>query len=296
MKVAIVGTGNIGTDLMVKVLKSSKLKLVCFAGQRPDSPGLAEAKGRGVRCSIDGIEGALKASPCLVFDCTSASGHLANASRLQGTKVSCVNLTPSREGELMVFPALNCPRHPPLFALGYGLVTCGAQASVPLAQAACDAIFGHLEEDPPYIEVISSIASLSAGPATRRNLDEYIDATQKAMRKFTQCKLAKAALVINPADPPVKMQTTIYIGSVNEAMIRKARHNVRNHIGEMMEKVQQYCPGYEWAMTPTLVERSGDSVLMMSVKVTGAGDWLPEYAGNLDIITAAAVKVAEGLA
>lgn len=286
MRVAILGTGNIGTDLLVKVERSKKLDCVMFAGRRANSKGLAWAISKGVPASHEGLKAVSDAKPELVFDCTCAEDHALNSIALGGMHV--VNLTPFALGEEMVVPAVNLGDSRSLYEpQRLSLVTCGGQASVPLAVAACKL----LDRPPAYVEVVSSISSSSAGPATRDNLDEYIGVTQRALRHFTKCDKAKVALILNPADPPVKMQTSVSIIPVDEELSGEWAQEARQALGKSFYKVQEYCPGYEWAVPPTFDEER----IFMSVRVTGAGDWLPEHAGNLDIITSAAVRVAEEL-
>ncbi len=299
LDVAILGTGKIGLDLLAKVQKSKKLRCVAVAGTRLDSDGALEAASRGVRTFV-GALGVLQAYPSvcphIVFDCTNAEAHAGgNAQFLRDAKVTCVNLTPAIDNsDATIVPAINLDRC--CYGrtdISFSLVTCGGQAALPLVHA----VHQEMNRDsqgpisPEYIEVVSSIASLSAGPATRANLDEYIAITEDAIGKFTGCTNCKVALILNPADPPVKMQTSIWICGVNVSIER-----VRRACGKAFQRVQEYCPGYEWAVAPTVMPRTTGDALFMSVRVSGAGDYLPEYAGNLDIITSAAIAVAEARA
>jgi acetaldehyde dehydrogenase (acetylating) len=278
LKVAVLGSGNIGADLLAKVLRSEWLQCTLFAGRNRDSRGLAKASGCGVRVSDRGIEAITDDPECcdLVFDATNAFSHVRHARVLAELGKVAVDLTPSNVGHMCV-PAVNLAE-----CLSYGnvnMVTCGGQASIPLAHVV-GAVLGEVE----YIEVISMIASRSAGPATRANLDEYIDTTERGVLAFSGCRRAKAILNLNPAQPCVDMQTTLLAKVADPDLER-----LGPAVDEMVEVIQRYVPGYSLLVPPSI---EGGRLAMM-VRVRGRGDYLPSYAGNLDIINCAAVELAE---
>lgn len=278
LKVAVLGSGNIGTDLLIKVLRSRYLECGAFIGRNLSSPGMSKAVKLGVVVSDESIGFIEKNPECcdLVFDATSAADHLRHAPILERLGKVVVDLTPSRVG-LMCSPAVNIGEA--LKSPSINMITCGGQASIPLAYALS---LSHKQID--YIEVVSSIASRSAGPATRRNLDEYIHSTEAALKHFSGAKHAKAILNLNPAQPCVNMQTTL-LAQVPSPNI----DGLRLHLDAIVKNVRRYVPGYEILVGPTV--ENGRIVVM--VRVRGLGDYLPAYAGNLDIINCAAVAVAE---
>lgn len=279
LKVAILGSGNIGSDLLSKVMRSELLECTLFIGRSLSSRGVARAAAMGVSVSDRSID-AIVHDPgvCdLVFDATSALSHVRHAAVLEGLGKLVVDLTPSNIGQMCV-PAVNLAdglTHP-----NVNMVTCGGQATVPIAH-----VIGMVHGTVPYIEVVSQIASRSAGPATRINLDEYIENTERAVREFSGCEHSKAILNLNPALPPVDMQSTIFARVDEPDMDALAPA-----IDEMVERIRQYVPGYTLIVPPTI--ENGRIVVM--VRVLGLGDYLPAYAGNLDIINCAAIAVAEG--
>lgn len=281
LKVAILGSGNIGTDLLIKVLRSPFLECRLFIGRNKDSLGIAKANILGVKTSILGIEAIIQDSDScdLVFDATSAKDHECHWPILDKMGKIAIDLTPSNVGE-MVIPAVNLDstkKHK-----NVNMVSCGGQASIPLAY-----LIGKTYEQIDYIEVVSSIASKSAGQATRINIDEYIETTETGIKKFSGCQKAKAILILNPAQPCINMQTTIS-AKVNDDSVEKL-HCV---IGEMVRKIQSYVPGYQLIVPPVFENNR----IVVMVKVVGLGDYLPTYAGNLDIINVAAVATAEAYA
>lgn len=283
LKIAIVGTGNIGTDLMVKVQRSSNLVCTLFAGRNFNSAGMKRANALGVAISDRGIE-AIANDPdiCdLVFDCTSAQAHVEHWDILKKLGKTVIDMTPAKLGELCV-PAINAQACLDTGARNINMITCGGQSSIPIAYA-----ISQVHSQIEYIEVASSIASRSAGPATRRNLDEYIETTQDALQRFTGAKRAKAILILNPANPPIDMQTTIY-AKIAEPQLDA----VRASVASMVEQLKTYVPGYQLIVPPTI---EGGKVTT-TIKVLGAGDYLPQYAGNLDIINCAAIAMAERIA
>ena len=282
MKVAILGSGNIGTDLLAKIGRSQYLMCSLFIGRNPDSKGLKWASERGIATSDCGID-ALVQDPdqCeLVFDATSARDHIVHAPLLAKLGKKVIDMTPSRVGRMTV-PAVDGEAL--LTQDNVNMISCGGQASIPLAYA-----ISQSQEDPiDYIEVVSSISSKSAGPATRINLDEYIETTEAAIRLYTKCKKAKVILIINPAEPCIDMQTTL------SAKVAKPRLEALNFVlKKMLENVRSYVPGYE-LVVPPLFETNR---VFIMVRVHGLGDYLPPYAGNLDIINCAAIATAERFA
>ena len=283
LKIAIIGTGNIGTDLMVKVMRSEHMTCTLFAGRNFNSVGMKRANALGVTISDRGIEAIIK-NPAicdLVFDCTSAQAHTEHWDTLNKLGKTVIDMTPAKLGELCV-PAINAAQCLATGARNINMVTCGGQAAIPIAYA-----ISNVHSNIDYIEVASSIASRSAGPATRQNLDEYIDTTQDALQALTGAKHTKAILILNPASPPIDMQTTIYAKIVDPDLPA-----IQVSVTAMVEKIKQYVPGYQLILPPTIQ----DDKIVTTIKVIGAGDYLPQYAGNLDIINCAAIEMAERIA
>ena len=279
--VAILGTGNIGTDLLVKVLRSPVLECRLFAGRNLSSPGMTKASLLNVPVSARGFAGIAdrKDELTLVFDATSAQDHAKHAPLLAQLGLVAVDLTPAKVGRMCV-PAVNladCLGEP-----NVNMITCGGQAAIPLAHAIKAANPG-LE----YIEAVSSIASRSAGPATRINLDEYLQTTELGLELFAGCARTKAILNLNPAQPCVHMQTTVMAKIARPDLAR-----TRELVAEMVARIKTYIPGYQLVLEP-MIEGSR---LVTMVRVDGLGDYLPRYAGNLDIINCAAIAFAEAYA
>ncbi len=278
MKVAILGSGNIGTDLLIKIMRSPFLECVVFMGRNLFSNGMMKAKSLGINVYPEGIRYIKENPDCcdIVFDATSAKSHLDHAPILKQLGKFVIDLTPSRMG-IMCIPIINMEHA--LMQKNVSMVTCGGQAAAPIAYA-----LSKTQKDIDYVEVISSIASRSAGPATRFNIDEYIHTTEQAIQFCSGAKKTKAILNLNPAKPCVYMQTTIF-AKVKSPQIE----TLRNKVKEITSEVQKYVPGYEIIIYPLL---ENDRIVTM-VRVKGLGDYLPEYAGNLDIINCAALAVAE---
>jgi acetaldehyde dehydrogenase len=277
-KVAILGTGNIGTDLLVKIMRSPYLECAAFIGRSVESSGIAKAKSLGVFTSTEGIQ-YIKTHPesCdIVFDATSAISHLEHAPVLDELKKYVIDLTPAKIGKLCV-PAVNMSEC--FDDNNVNMVTCGGQAAIPIVYA-----LGKSQKNIEYIEVVSSVASSSAGSATRINLDEYIHTTEKGIAEFSGVENVKAILNLNPAVPHVNMQTTIF-AKVPEPNIQALQLEMDN----IVRKIQEYVPGYEIVVKP-FVENAR---IVTMLRVRGRGDFLPEFAGNLDIINCAAVAMAE---
>lgn len=278
MRTAIIGTGNIGTDLLLKVQRSPLLECALFAGRNLGSAGMRTARELGVEVSDRSIEAVAEQADALdlVFDATSALDAKRHWERLSALGVPVIDLTPAKLGELCI-PALNladCAHEPNLC-----MVTCGGQAAVPLA--ACVAA---TQPDVDYVEIVSTSASRSVGPATRINIDEYLATTEAAVARFTGVAQAKTILIVNPSNPPITMKNTVFARTA-EADLPALTAAVE----QMVERVQRYVPGYRLVMGP-LYEGGR---IAMTVQISGAGDYLPSYAGNLDIITCAAVAAAE---
>jgi acetaldehyde dehydrogenase (acetylating) len=284
IRVAIIGTGNIGTDLCYRMLRDPRFEVVALVGRRADSPGLQMFNNQLKHLISTGIDGLI---PFLdeidgAFDATSAFDHKEHWERLVDSRKWMMDLTPSKIGRPIVpvllgkIPSMSLQEDS---SSNYSMVTCGGQSSAPLLYAISSNSVGIKE-----VEISSSIAALSAGPATRLNIDQYIESTEALSSLISGCKNVKAILVLNPAEPPVMMRTTVNI-SVESCDVERAKISARSIIKE----VQKYVPGYELVVEPHL---QSHNTISATVKVTGAGYVLPEYAGNLDIINSAAVETA----
>jgi acetaldehyde dehydrogenase len=275
--VAILGSGNIGTDLMYKLRRNPMFDLRLVAGIDPESEGLARARELGYATSTDGVEAVLEAPGIqIVFEATSARTHRANAPRYKQGGIFAIDLTPAKVGPSVV-PCVNMQDR---FEEGnVNLISCAAQATVPL-------VYGVTRvAKSSYAEIAATVSSRSIGPGTRQNIEEFTLTTQKALADVGGAAMGKALIVVNPADPPLMMRNTVYVmvgGDVDEEAVKASVH-------DMVRQVQQYVPGYRLVVEPF---KRGDH-FMIGVEVEGAGDFLPPYAGNLDIINAAAVAVAE---
>jgi len=278
VKVAILGTGNIGADLLVKVLRSKQLEAGAFIGRNLGSQGILKAQSLNVPVSADGISYIVNNPGCcdIVFDATSAASHLEHAPILERLGKKVIDLTPAKVGEMCV-PAVNLKECANL--QNVNMVTCGGQASIPIAYA-----IGKTQKEVEYIEVVSSIASRSAGRATRINLDEYIHTTEGGVKKFSGAKRTKAILNLNPAVPCINMQTTVMAKVTNPDLPA-----LQKVVKELEQTIKKYVPGYEVIVGPILE----DGRIFTTMRVKGLGDYLPEYAGDLDIINCAAVAMAE---
>lgn len=278
LKVAIIGSGNIGTDLLIKVLRSPYLECGAFIGRNLSSTGMMKALSLGVQVSAEGIDYIIQHPECcdIVFDATSAKSHLEHAPVLKKLNKRVIDMTPAKIG-LMSIPSVNLSDC--LTTFNVNMITCGGQASIPVAYA-----IGQTQSGLDYVEVVSSISSRSAGPATRQNLDEYIKTTEDGLKEFSGASRTKAILNLNPAEPCVDMQTTIFAKVENPDIPKLA-----SYLLPLVKDIQKYVPGYEVILGP--VFDNGRIVVM--VRVRGLGDYLPAYAGNLDIINCAAVAMAE---
>ncbi|WP_420227220.1 acetaldehyde dehydrogenase (acetylating) [Pigmentiphaga litoralis] len=299
-KVAIIGSGNIGTDLMIKILRHGKyLEMGAMVGIDPASDGLARAERMGVPITAGGIDGLL-AMPNfdeirIVFDATSAGAHKRHNELLQAKGVQVIDLTPAAIGPYVI-PAINLDEH--LDAPNINMVTCGGQATIPMVAAVSRVAKVH------YAEIIASIASKSAGPGTRANIDEFTETTSKAIEVIGGAARGKAIIVLNPAEPPLIMRDTVF--TLSEVANRAA---IEDSIAQMAEAVQQYVPGYRLKQRVQFDEYGADNPLNVPglgkltglktsvfLEVEGAAHYLPAYAGNLDIMTSAALACAERFA
>ncbi len=280
VKVAILGPGNIGTDLMYKVLRGQHLELAMMAGVIPESEGLARAASLGIATTVKGIDPILARDDIrIVFDCTGATYHLIHAPLLKAAGKIAIDLTPAAVGPYVV-PAVNMGEH--VDSPNINLVTCGGQATIPIVAAVSRVA------PVAYAEIVATISSKSAGPGTRQNIDEFTKTTARGVVTVGGAAQGKALIILNPAEPPIMMRNTIYCeidGPFDEAAIRES-------VNRMVETVRTYVPGYRLRVPPLIK----DGLVTTMVEVEGAADYLPAYSGNLDIITAAAVGVAERLA
>ncbi|HWD42267.1 MAG TPA: acetaldehyde dehydrogenase (acetylating) [Actinomycetota bacterium] len=288
----VIGSGNIGTDLMVKLLRSPSLELRALVGIDPASEGLARARKLGVEATAEGIgwvEGHA-AEIDLAFEATSARVHAANAPRLAAAGIACVDLTPARLGPPVV-PVVNLGEH--LDAPNVSLITCGGQATAPIVAAVAAA------SPVPYAEIVSTVASRSAGPGTRQNIDEFTATTARSLEEVGGAGVGKAIIILNPADPPILMRNTVFCAladGYDQAAVAAA-------VEDMVARVAAYVPGYRLKTPPVFEEGpyltpGGPAAarVVALLEVEGAGDHLPPYAGNLDIMTAAAARVGEAIA
>ena len=298
---AIVGSGNIGTDLMIKVMRTSRiLELVAVAGIDPQSPGLGRAAKSSVATTAAGVEGLVNMpefdSVQIVFDATSAGAHEQHNAVLQQHRKVVIDLTPAAIGPYVI-PCVNGDQH--LDAPNVNMVTCGGQATVPIVAAVSRVTTVR------YAEIVASIASKSAGPGTRANIDEFTETTSRAIELVGGAQRGKAIIVLNPAEPPLMMRDTVYClcDFADSASISES-------IERMVADVQHYVPGYRLkqkilteqisSQDPLYIPEMNRSFAGLKVsvflEVKGAAHYLPEYAGNLDIMTAAALRTAEAIA
>ena len=304
-KVAIIGPGNIGTDLMIKVMRTSQhLEMAAMVGIDPESDGLARAERFGFQSTHEGVEG-LMALPDfdeieIVFDATSAKAHEYNASKLRPFGKRLIDLTPAAIGPYVV-PAVNLEEH--LDAPNANMVTCGGQATIPIVAAVSRVV------PVEYAEIVASIASKSAGPGTRANIDEFTETTSAAIVEVGGARRGKAIIILNPAEPPLIMRDTVF--TLVTAPDPTTHDEIRRSIEKMVADVAAYVPGYRLKQqvqitripadqpVETLLAEGGQRPthqVSVFLEVEGAAHYLPAYAGNLDIMTSAALQVAERIA
>jgi acetaldehyde dehydrogenase len=287
VKVAILGSGNIGSDLMYKLLKDpGHMELSLLAGIDPASEGLARASELGVRTTAQGIDAILEDDEIrIVFDATSAKAHVRHAVALREAGKIAIDLTPAARGPYVVPPA-NLGQH--LDTDNVNLITCGGQATIPLVHAVSRVT------EVEYAEMVSTVASSSAGPGTRQNIDEFTFTTARGLEAIGGALRGKAIIILNPADPPIIMTNTVYVVAGVEEIDEDA---ITGSVRDMEQAVQKYVPGYRLKSDPVFEMRDTAfgrrPLVTMLLEVEGAGDFLPPYSGNLDIMTASARQTGE---
>jgi acetaldehyde dehydrogenase len=285
---AIVGPGNIGTDLLAKLRRSDVIDVAYMVGV-VESDGLERARAQGIAASAEGVAWLLRQDPLpdIVFEATSAYAHKENAPRYAEAGIVAVDLTPAAVGPL-VCPPVNFRSH--VDAPNVNLISCGAQATVPIVHAVSSVV------EVPYAEIVASVASRSAGPGTRANIDEFTHTTSRAVRELGGTPKGKAIIVLNPVEPPMIMRDTVFCAIPPDADHDAITASVQKRVAE----VQEYVPGYTLRADPQFDDPreswGGNGRVAVFLEVRGAGDYLPEYAGNLDIMTAAAARVGELMA
>lgn len=301
IKTAIIGSGNIGTDLMMKISEMSDvLEVGCVIGIDENSEGLAKARERGYPTSHTGIEGAQALSVWkdvkIVFDATSAYVHKKHSDICTAEGKQMVDLTPAAIGPFCV-PVVNMDEH--LDAPNVNMVTCGGQATIPMVYAVT-----RVSEAVPYAEIVASVSSRSAGPGTRANIDEFTRTTARGIEEVGGAQKGKAIIILNPAEPPMLMRDTVYALSIGGK-----EDDIRKSVADMARDVQSYVPGYRLKQEVQFERFSGNNPLHIPglgtyeglkvtifIEVEGAGQFLPKYAGNLDIMTSAGMGTAEAIA
>jgi acetaldehyde dehydrogenase len=285
---AIIGPGNIGTDLLAKLRRSEVIEVGYVVGV-VESDGIQRARELGIPASADGLDWLLAQDPLpdMVFDATSAKAHRAAAPRLAEAGIIAVDLTPAAVGPL-VCPPVNFTEH--VAAANVNMISCGAQATVPIVHAVSSVV------DVPYAEIVASVASKSAGPGTRANIDEFTHTTSRAVRELGGATRGKAIIILNPVEPPMIMRDTVFCAIPPDAH----EDVITDAVEQRVKEVQQYVPGYTLRAAPQYDPPrdawDGNGRVAVFLEVRGAGDYLPEYAGNLDIMTAAAARIGELMA
>jgi acetaldehyde/propanal dehydrogenase len=284
INVALIGSGNIGTDLMYKALRSAHLSPTWMVGIDPASDGLARARDVGLKTTAGGLEGLLphvaRDGIRIAFDATSAYVHHEHARRLREHGVAVIDLTPAAVGPYCV-PPVNLAEHAGRGEMNVNMVSCGGQATIPMVAAVSG--IQHVE----YAEIVATVASRSAGPGTRKNIDEFTRTTASGIEKVGGAGRGKAIIILNPAEPPLIMRDSVHCLTRDEP----EQQRIRDAITAMVAEVQKYVPGYRLTHGPVFDGRR----VSVYLEVAGLGDYLPKYAGNLDIMTAAALRTGEML-
>eukprot|EP01034_Spumella_vulgaris_P039359 gene39359-48637_t len=282
IRCAIIGPGNIGTDLLYKLKRSSVLEPVWMVGVDPESEGLARAREHGLKTTADGVEGLLPFVASdniqIAFDATSAYVHKQHSDALTALGVMMIDLTPAAIGPFCI-PPINLRQHAGKREMNVNMVTCGGQATIPMVYAVSRV------QKVSYAEIVATVASKSIGPGTRKNIDEFTRTTAAAVKSVGGAERGKAIIIVNPAEPPMIMRDTVHCLTVEAPKQKEIEASVR----EMLAEVQKYVPGYRVMNGPVF---DGNRVTTF-LQVEGLGDYLPKYAGNLDIMTAAAARTAE---
>ena len=285
MRCAIIGSGNIGTDLLYKLRRSPALEPAWMVGIDPASPGLARASALGLKTTHDGlgacVEEMARDGVCIAFDATSASEHARNAERLGAFRILSIDLTPAAIGPYCV-PPVNLQEQMRAGATDVNLVSCGGQATIPIVAAVSGV------QTVAYAEIVATIASKSAGPGTRKNIDDFTRTTARGLERVGGAKRGKAIIILNPAEPPLTMRNTVHCLTERDP----DRGAIERAIAAMAADVRNYVPGYRLKNDVVFDGRR----VSVYLEIEGRGDFLPAYAGNLDIMTAAAVRAAEMLA
>lgn len=278
INVGIIGTGNIGCDLLMKIQKSQFLNCSLFMGRRADSKGMQLAKNIGINISDKSINALIeKPELCdIIFDATTVKSHIEHAPILKEMGKYTIDLTPSLVGKMCV-PSVNGEEC--LDVDNINMITCGGQGTIPMIHAICN-----IQKGVKYIEIVATIASKSAGQGTRANIDEFTQTTKNAIKMFSNVNSAKAIIILNPANPSIMMNNTIYMMVKSPDM-----EKIKKRVEEVEKILQSYIPGYKIIIPPLY----SDDILTMSIQVKGAGDYLEKFSGNLDIITCASVNMAE---
>ena len=282
IRAAIIGPGNIGTDLLMKAMRSELIEPVWMVGVIPDSPGLARARELGLKTTADGVDGMVphmrEDGVQICFDATSAAVHAENSRKVNAQGAVMIDLTPAAIGPFCV-PTVNLEEAVAARAMNVNMVTCGGQATIPLVFAVSRV------QEVSYAEIVATVSSKSAGPGTRKNIDEFTRTTAEGIRRVGEAEEGKAIIIINPAEPPLIMRDTIHC-LTRHTPDEKA---ITVSVQEMIAEVQKYVPGYTLKNGPVF-DGTRVSIYM---EVAGKGDFLPTYAGNLDIMTAAGLRTGE---
>jgi acetaldehyde/propanal dehydrogenase len=285
INVALIGSGNIGTDLMYKALRSTTLAPTWMVGIDPASDGLARARAAGLKTTAEGLDGLLpqvaRDGIRIAFDATSAYVHHEHARRLREHGVAVIDLTPAAVGPYCV-PPVNLAEHAGRGEMNVNMVSCGGQATIPIVAAVSSV------QPVEYAEIVATVASRSAGPGTRKNIDEFTRTTASGIEKVGGARRGKAIIILNPAEPPLMMRDSVHCLTRDEP----EQERIRAAILAMVDEVRKYVPGYRLTHGPVFDDRR----VSVYLEVAGLGDYLPKYAGNLDIMTAAALRTGEMLA